>query len=132
MASRVLKLGVMKTVTLLLLLAAAPVFSQANDPQKILFDTGSRDEEAGKLDAAKLIFLTLAATYAEQPLTSKAREEIGAIYLFKEAQSQIQAGQNRPAYMTFRTLMRVYPDSPLAKLADTTAKTLGIPPDPRY
>jgi outer membrane protein assembly factor BamD (BamD/ComL family) len=122
----------MKTLTLLLLaVAAMPVFSQSDEPAKVLFDAGTRDEQAGKLDRARLTLLTLAGTYTEHPLATKARAEIGAIYLFKEAQSQVQAGQPTVAYGTFRTLIRVYPESPLAKLADETAKSLGVPADPR-
>jgi outer membrane protein assembly factor BamD (BamD/ComL family) len=122
----------MKTLTLVLLvMSAIPAFSQNDDPAKVLFDVGARDEQAGKLDRAKLTLLTLAGTYTEHPLAIKARAEIGAIYLFKEAQSQVQAGQPRAAYEAFRTLMRVYPESPLAKLAGETAKSLGAPADPR-
>jgi outer membrane protein assembly factor BamD (BamD/ComL family) len=122
----------METLTLsLVLVAAIPVFSQNDDPAKVLFDLGTRDEQAGRLDRAKLTLLTLAGTYTEHPLTAKARTEIGAIYLFKEAQSQVTAGQTETAYGTFRTLIRVYPESPLAKLADETAKSLGVPADPR-
>jgi outer membrane protein assembly factor BamD (BamD/ComL family) len=122
----------MKTFILVLLaMAAIPVFSQSDDPAKVLFDAGTRDEQVGRLARAKLTLLTLAATYPEHPLTTRARAEIGAIYLFKEAQSQIQAGQPTAAYGAFRTLIRVYPDSPLAKLADETAKSLGVPSDAR-
>jgi hypothetical protein len=122
----------MKTLTLLLLLVAVvPAFSQSADPAKVLFDVGTRDEQAGKLDRAKLTLLTLAGTYTEHPLANQARAEIGAIYLFKEAQLQVIAGQPAAAYSTFRMLMRVYPESPLAKLANETAKSLGVPPDAR-
>jgi outer membrane protein assembly factor BamD (BamD/ComL family) len=124
--------GRMKTLTLLLLaVTTMPVFSQSDEPAKVLFDASTRDEQAGKLDRAKLTLLTLAGTYTEHPLAAKARAEIGAIYLFKEAQSQVQAGQPTVAYGAFRTLIRVYPESPLAKLADETARTLGVPADPR-
>lgn len=86
--------SLMKTLTLMLLVVASvPVFSQSDNPAKALFDAGIRDEQAGKLDRAKLTFLTLAGTYAGHPLTTKAKAEIGAIYLFKEAQSQVQAGK---------------------------------------
>ena len=116
----------MKTF-LLLLAAAIPVFSQSEDPAKMLLDASIRDEQVGKLDRAKLTLLTLAGTYTGHPLATSARAEIGAIYLFKEAQSQVQAGQRTAAYGTFRTLIRVYPESPLAKLADEMAKSLGVP-----
>jgi outer membrane protein assembly factor BamD (BamD/ComL family) len=114
---------------MLLVVAYIPVFSQS-DPAKVLFDAGIRDEQAGKLDRAKLTFLTLAGTYAEHPLTTKAKAEIGAIYLFKEAQSQVQAGKTRDAGGAFRTLIQVYPESPLAKLAYETAKSLGLSAEP--
>jgi|SRR5580658_1913517 outer membrane protein assembly factor BamD (BamD/ComL family) len=121
----------MKTLTLMLLaMAATPVFSQNGDPATVLFDAGIRAEQAGKLDRAKLTLLTLASTYAEDPLATKAKAEIGAIYLFKEAQSLVQAGKARNAYGAFHTLMRVYPESPLAKLADETAKSLGLSGEP--
>jgi len=119
----------MKTLTLMLLVASIPVFSQS-DPAKVLFEAGIRDEQAGKLDRAKLTFLTLAGTYAEHPLTTKAKAEIGAIYLFKEAQSQVQAGKTGDAGGAFRTLIQVYPESPLAKLAYETAKSLGLSAEP--
>jgi outer membrane protein assembly factor BamD (BamD/ComL family) len=122
----------MKTLILLLLVVAAiPVYSQSDDPAKVLFDAGTRDEQVGKLDRAKLTLLTLAGAYTEHPLASRARAEIGAIYLFKEAQSQVQAGQPTAAYGTLRTLIRVYPESPLAELADETPKSLGVRADPR-
>jgi hypothetical protein len=35
------------------------------------------------------------------------------------------------AYGAFRTLISVYPESPLAKLADETAKSLRVPLEPR-
>ncbi len=108
-----------------------PVRPQDNDPARVLYDQSTRDEQAGRLDKANLILLTLAGTYTEHPLASKARSEIGAIYLFKEAESQIQAGQPAAAYGTFRTLMRVYPESPLVKQADETARSLGIAPNVR-
>jgi outer membrane protein assembly factor BamD (BamD/ComL family) len=121
----------MKTLSLLLLLAAIPMFGQAVDPAKVLFDAGTRDEEAGRPERAKLVLLTLASTYQGHPLADKAKVEIGAIYLFLEAQAQVQSGKTQEGYDSFRRIMRVYPDSPLAKLADGSAKSLGIPADPR-
>lgn len=121
----------MKTLTLMLLVVASiPVFSQNDNPAKALFDAGIRDEQAGKLDRAKLTFLTLAGTYTGDPLTTKAKAELGAISLFKEAQSQVQAGKTGDAEGAFRTLIRVYPESPLAKLAYETAKSLGLSAEP--
>jgi outer membrane protein assembly factor BamD (BamD/ComL family) len=119
---------------LLILCAAFPLLAQEAaqiDPGQVLFDLGSKSEAAGQLERAKVIFQTLAATYNEHPNTVKAKTELGAICLLMEAQSQTEAGKTQTAYTTFRTLMRVYPESPLAKLADASAKSLGIPPDPR-
>jgi len=122
----------MKTLFLvLLLLAAIPTFGQSVDPAKVLFDLGTRDEQAGRPERAKVALLTLASTYQGHPLADRAKVEIGAIYLFLEAQAQVQSGKTQGGYDTFRTVLRVYPESPLAKLADEAAKSLGIPADPR-
>ena len=115
-----------------LLCAAVPVFSQVPaDPDRVLFDLGTRAEAAGRLERAKLTLVTLASTYTGSPLADKARAELGAIYMFLEAQDKVRSGETQAAYETFRTLMRVYPESPLAKRADETSKSLGIPADPR-
>jgi outer membrane protein assembly factor BamD (BamD/ComL family) len=118
-----------KLMLILPLLAAwtAPVFSQTAEPAKILFDAGVRAEQAGRVDRAKLTFLTLAATYTTDPWAAKAKVEIGAIYLFMDAQARVSAGQTRAAYDAFHTVMTIYPESPLAQLADEAAKSLGIP-----
>jgi hypothetical protein len=121
----------MKILSLLLLsLAAIPTFAQSVDPAKALFDLGTRVEQEGKVESAKLILLTLASTY-EGPLAERAKTEIGAVYMFLEAQSQVQSGKTLDGYATFRKILRVYPESPLAKVADEAAKALGIPADPR-
>lgn len=121
---------------LILLCTAGPLFYQdlpsVGDPAQVLFNLGTKDETAGRLERAKLTFVTLASTYATSPLTAKVRVELGAIYMFMEGQTQVRTGKTQAAYDTFRTLMRVYPESPLAKLADQTAKTLGIPRNPRH
>ena len=115
----------------LLVLAAIPTFGQSVDPAKVLFDVGTRDEQAGRPERAKLALLTLASTYQGHPLADRARVEIGAIYLFLEAQAQVQSGNRQDGYATYRAILRVYPESPLAKLADDAARSLGIPADPR-
>ena len=121
----------MKTFAFLLpLLVAIPTFGQS-DPAQVLFDIGIRDEQAGRLERAKLTLVTLAATYQGQPFADKAKTEIGAIYLFLEAQALVQSGKTQDGYATFRLVSRVYPESPLAKLADEAAKSLGIPASPR-
>jgi hypothetical protein len=125
-------LGFMKALTLLLwMMTAIPAFAQTADPAKVLFETGTRDEQAGRPERAKLTLLTLASTYPDHALAGKARLEIGAICLFLEAQTQVKSGKTLDGYGTYRTILRVYPDSPLAKLANEAANSLGIPPDPR-
>jgi outer membrane protein assembly factor BamD (BamD/ComL family) len=121
----------MKTAGISLLLGTTLlVFAQQEDPPKILFDIGVRDEQSGRLDRAKLTLLTLAGTYYDSPLAAKAKVEIGAIYIFEEAQAQMRSGQSRAAYNTFSTVARVYPESALAKLASTEMKNLD--PDGRW
>lgn len=126
----------MRTLRSVVLLCAAGPLSSQNlapvaDPAQVLFDLGMKDETAGRLERAKLIFVTLASTYTTSPRTAEVRVELGAIYMFMDAQTQVQAGKAQAAYDTFRTLTRVYPDSPLARMAAETAKSLGIPPNPR-
>ena len=100
-------------------------------PAQVLFELGAKDEAAGRLERAKLALVTLASTYSSSPLTAKARVELGGIYMFMEARAQVQSGRTSAANDTFRVLVRVYPDSPLAQRADEAARSLGIPPDPR-
>ncbi len=121
----------MRLSLVLFLLAAIPTFGQSVDPAKVLFDAGVRDEQAGRPERAKLALLTLASTYQGHPLADRAKIEIGAIYLFLEAQAQVQSGKTQDGYAAYRTILRVYPESPLAKLADEAAKSLGIPANPR-
>jgi outer membrane protein assembly factor BamD (BamD/ComL family) len=118
----------MRTLSLLLFLCAAiPALPQDNNPAQILYDSGTRDEAAGRVERAKVTLLTMVSTYPTDPLTVKAKVEIGAIYLFLEAQSYAKAGQTHAALVTFRTVATVYPESPLTKLADEEAKSLGAP-----
>lgn len=121
----------MKTAAISLLLGTTfLVFAQQMDPPKILFDTGIRDEQSGRLDRAKLTLLTLASTYYDSTLATRAKVEIGAIYVFEEARAQMRSGQSRAAYNTFNTVTRVYPESALAKLASTEMRNLD--PDDRW
>jgi hypothetical protein len=76
------------------------------DP-KILFDTAVHDEQSGRLDRAKCTLLTLASTYSDSPLAAKAKVEIGAIYIFEEAQAQARSGQSRAAYNSFNVVVLV-------------------------
>jgi hypothetical protein len=59
-----------------------------------------------------------------------AKIEIGAIYIFEEAQTQLRSGQPRAAYNTFDTVARAYPESALAKSAATEMKNLD--PDGKW
>ena len=120
------------------LCAALPAFAQTPplnaapaDPAKVLLDFATKDEAAGRLEKAKLVLLTLASTYNVSLEATVARTEVGAIYMFWEAQAQAQSGKNQAAYDAYRTVVRVYPDSPLAKVADDASRSLGIPPKPR-
>jgi outer membrane protein assembly factor BamD (BamD/ComL family) len=108
----------------LLLATALLVFAQKGDPATTLFDIGVQNEQSGRLDRAKLTLLTLASTYYDSPLAAKAKVEIGAIYLFAEAQAQLKSGQSHDAYNTFTTVTRVYPESALAKLASAEMRDL--------
>ena len=100
------------------------MFAQKGDPATTLFDIGVQDEQTGKLDRAKLTLLTLASTYYESPLAAKAKVEIGAIYIFGEAQGQMTSGRSHDAYNTFSMVARVYPESALAKLAAAEMRNL--------
>jgi outer membrane protein assembly factor BamD (BamD/ComL family) len=108
----------------LLLATALLVFAQKGDPATTLFDIGVQDEQSGRLDRAKLTLLTLASTYYDSPLAAKAKVEIGAIYLFAEAQTQMRSGQSHDAYNTFTIVTRVYPESALANLASAEMRNL--------
>jgi hypothetical protein len=60
-----------------------------------------------------------ASAYSDSPLAAKAKVEIGAIYIFEEAQAQARSGQSRAAYNSFNVVVLVYPESALARLAST-------------
>jgi hypothetical protein len=89
------------------------------DLTKILFDSAVHDEQSGRLDRAKLTLLTLASTNSDSPLAAKAKEEVGAIYIFEEAQAQARSGQSRAAYDAFNVVALIYPESALARLASS-------------
>jgi outer membrane protein assembly factor BamD (BamD/ComL family) len=115
----------MKTIGISFLLGTALLaFAQKRDPATTLFDIGVQDEQSGRLDRAKLTLLTLASTYYESPLAGRAKVEIGAIYIFGEAQAQMRSGQLHDAYNKLNTVTRVYPESALAKLASAEMRNL--------
>jgi hypothetical protein len=118
----------------LILLAAAPVIAgnaAAIDPAQILFDLGVKSEAAGNLDGAKAALVTLVSTYHGDPLAERAKSELAALCLYQEAQAEVRNGKPNDGYAAYRLVARAFPESPLAALANESAKSLGIPPDPR-
>jgi hypothetical protein len=66
----------------------------------------------------------LANTYYDSPLANKARSEVFALDLFLDAREKQQTGNARAAFVTYRTVAQVYPESPLAKQAEATSRAL--------
>jgi len=93
--------------------------AQAPDPEptKVLFNRGVREEQRGRLDSAKLFFVTLVRTYDESSYVSQAKAEIGAIAVYQEAQAKQAAGDLRAAFDTYQTLVLGYRESALAAAA---------------
>jgi len=85
---------------------------------QVLFTTGVKDVEAGRLNRARLAMQTLIRTYPEDPLVPDARAQIEAIKLYEEGQERMQQGRYDAAEFTFQTLLSVYPESPLVKQAE--------------
>jgi hypothetical protein len=94
------------------------------DPAKTLFDYGVRAEREKRLDQAKLYMLTMARTYDVDQLLARAKVEIGAIYVFQEAQAQAATGRTHDAWDTYYMVIQVYPESALAGLAQEERKKL--------
>jgi hypothetical protein len=112
-----------RTVCLLpILLAFFPAYASPPDPAQALFKSAVRHEKQGKLEVARLNLLWLANFYAESPLATRARDEMGAIHLFEDGQAHIRDGRYGPATVTFRTVAQVYPESPLAKQAEAASR----------
>jgi outer membrane protein assembly factor BamD (BamD/ComL family) len=95
------------------------------DPAQVLYDHGVLAEERGRPEDAKLIFRTLAGTY-EGAYADKAKVEIGALYIFEEAQDHLRAREFASAYDSYHFVARVYPDSPLAKLCITEMAAIPV------
>jgi hypothetical protein len=126
----------MRTLRFLMLLCAAgPLFSQdlppVGDPAQVLLNLGTKDETAGQLERAKLAFSDAGLHVHHQFADRQGSGGIGRDLYVHGRPDPGSDGKTQSAYDTFRTLMRVYPESPLAKLADETAKSLAIPPNPR-
>jgi len=89
---------------------------------QLLFDTGVKDVENGKLERARLTLQTLVNTYPNDPLAAGARDEINAIALFEEGQDRVRQGRYDAAEFTFQTLLSVYPKSQLAPQAEAAMR----------
>ncbi len=114
----------MKLLAFVLLTGAAAAVAQSVDPSRTLLDAALQDEEQGRFDRARLTLRTLATTYSESPLASRARSEVFAIDLFEEGQSKLRQGHTKAAYVTFRTVAQVYPESPLARQAEVVSRVV--------
>lgn len=105
-----------------ILLTICPAFAGPPDPAEALFKSAVRHEKEGKLEEARLNLLWLANFYAESPLATRAKDEMGAIHLFEDGQARIRDGRYGPATVTFRAVAQVYPESPLAKQAEAASR----------
>ena len=108
----------------LLLAGSAGAFAQPVEPAQVLFDTAVHDEAQGRFDRARLTLVTLANTYYTSPLAVRARNEVFALDLFLDAREQQQNGHAKAAFIAYRTMAQVYPESPLAKQAEATSRQL--------
>ncbi len=108
-----------KLLTSILMGGALLLCAQGPDPEptKVLFQGGVRQEQQGRLESAKLVFVTLVRTYDEGPSVPQAKAEIGAIAIYQEAQTKHAAGDLREAFDTYRTLVLGYRESALAAAA---------------
>jgi outer membrane protein assembly factor BamA len=115
----------MKTLPILLLGAAAALVQAAGpqNPEKMLYDSAIRAEQEGKIDVARMVFQVIAANYKGDELADSAKNELCAIDLYREGQERLQAGNARAAFVAFRTLMQVYPESLLAQRAEAASRT---------
>lgn len=104
------------------LLAAACAYASPPASPETLYKTAVRHEKRGKLELARQNLLWLTNYYAESPLAVRARDEIGAIYLFEDAQARVRDGRYGSATVTFRTIAQVYPESPLARQAEAAGR----------
>jgi outer membrane protein assembly factor BamD (BamD/ComL family) len=95
------------------------------NPTQVLYDHGVLAEEQGRPEQAKLYFRTLAGTY-DGAFADKAKVEIGALYIFEEAQDHLRAGQLASAYDSYHFVARVYPESPLAKLCNAEMAVIPV------
>ena len=104
------------------LLAGCACASPPASPEA-LYKTAVRHEKRGNLEQARQNLLWLTSYYAESPLAIRARDEIGAIYLFEDGQARLRDGRYGSATVTFRTIAQVYPESPLARQAEAAGRS---------
>src|ERR1035441_5212007 len=115
----------MKRLFMVLLLAGSTgAFTQPVEPAQVLFDTAVREEAHGRFERARLALVTLANTYYDSPLANKARSEVFALDLFMDAREKQQAGHVKAAFVAYRTMAQVYPESALAQQADASSRAL--------
>src|ERR1035438_10539165 len=115
----------MKRLFMVLLLAGSTgVFAQPVEPAQVMFDHAVRDEASGRFDRARLVLVTLSTSYSDSPLAAKARTEVFALDLFLDAREKQKTYHARAAFITYRTVTQVYPESPLAKQAEATSRAL--------
>ncbi len=110
----------MKTLSMLLLVAATAAAEDGGFAAR-LWDSAIRSEETGNLDLARAALGVLAAN-GGSPFAARARNELDAIDLYIEGHARLQAGKAESASITFRTLVQVYPESPLAARAETASR----------
>jgi hypothetical protein len=105
------------------LLAATCAYASPPSSPEELYKTAVRHEKRGKLEEARQNLLWLTNYYAESPLALRARDEVGAIYLFEDGQARVRDGRYGSAAVTFRTIAQVYPESPLARQAEAAGRS---------
>jgi outer membrane protein assembly factor BamD (BamD/ComL family) len=116
----------MKTILGLSLLTATMLFADtpAADPAKLLYDTGIRQTQEGKFEAARLVLQTLVHTYPKDPLALQAKWAIDATLLFEEGQARTKGGRYETARLAFETLIAVYPENPLVERAKSAIEAI--------
>jgi len=105
-----------------ILIGVFAAYAAPPDPAEALFKSAVRNEKQGKLEEARLNLLWLQNFYAQSPLADRARDEMGAIHLFEDGQARVRDGRYGPAFVTFRAVAQVYPESPLAKQAEAASR----------
>jgi outer membrane protein assembly factor BamD (BamD/ComL family) len=93
------------------------------DSRTILYDRGIKLTEAGKLPAARRTLETLVNTWPKSVEATEAKYAIDAMLLFEDGQARLRAGKYGTAGLAFRTLLAVYPESPLVPRAADAMST---------